>query len=204
MKVTPKVIWSSSVFWLSLLLLLVCSCKTKDLAVYKSLDDVKAAINNNSNSQEQTAAAVTNTTTKSEVTELLTLLQSLNIAYNGKDLNDKMDVLLNKTSEGTKITIQGKGLANYKAEETKDYKDFQQKLISRYDSLFSLQSKLLVQLNFDIQELKKAKAKDVKVRGFQAGTYITIGVVLVLLAILAWIAKRFKLFEKIKAFGGEA
>lgn len=45
--------------------------------------------------------------------ELVQSLSQLNINYNGDHIEDKLDVLLSKTKEGTKVSFQGKGTAGY-------------------------------------------------------------------------------------------
>lgn len=188
--------WAIWLFGIIIVLCLV-SCKTSDLNKHKTLEEVKADLVENK--QEAKKAEVKNESqiNESEVKELVSLLQNLNIGYDGKELSDKLDFLLKKTDEGTKITIQGKGTANYSESYKKEFESLKIEIFKRQDSLYNLQASALNSLRADIYQFSKEKDKQVEVKGFQAGTYITIGVVLIVLAILAWIAKRFKLFSKI-------
>lgn len=182
--------------WLAFLmiLLLFTSCKTKELTVHKSLEEVKNDLVEISKADQNAVVKNESEVTENEVKELVSLLQNLNIGYDGKELSDKLDFLLKKTDEGTKITIQGKGTANYSESYKKEFESLKSSIFKRQDSLYYIQSASLNSLKADIYQFLKTKDKDVKVKGFQAGAYITIGLVLVVLAILAWIAKRFKLF----------
>ena len=199
--------WGIWLFAIISVLLLV-SCKTTDLTKSKTLEEVKADLLDIS--KEDTAGEVNTKSqiNENEVKELVSLLQNLNIGYDGKELSDKLDFLLKKTDEGTQITIQGKGTANYSESYKKEFESFKIEIFKRQDSLFNLQFEGMKSLQADIYAFSKSKDKTVEVKGFQAGTYITIGVVLIVLAILAWIAKRFKLFSKIgsifNANGGAA
>lgn len=48
-----------------------------------------------------------------------------------------------------------------------------------------------------------AKAKEVDVTGFQFGFYIWLFLLIIILALLSWMARRFKLFDKFKSFFSE-
>lgn len=185
--------------WLTFLaiILLTLSCKTKELTVSKSIEEVKAELVENSKENTSAGVKTESQINQNEVKELVSLLQNLNIGYDGKELSDKLDFLLKKTDEGTKLTIQGKGTANYSETNKKEFESLKIEIFKRQDSLYNLQSSAINSLQADIYQFINTKDKDVKVKGFQAGAYITIGVVLIVLAILAWIAKRFKLFSKI-------
>lgn len=187
--------------WLTFLavLLFMVSCKTKELTVQKSLEEVKAELVGTSKENTSADVKTESQINQNEVKELVSLLQNLNIGYDGKELSDKLDFLLKKTDEGTKLTIQGKGTANYSETNKKEFESLKIEIFKRQDSLYNLQSSAFNSLHADIYQFINTKDKDVKVKGFQAGAYITIGVVLIVLAILAWIAKRFKLFSKIES-----
>lgn len=199
--------WSIWLFGIIAVLLLV-SCKTTDLTKNKTLEQVKANLVETSKENNTDEVNTESQINENELKELVSLLQNLNIGYDGKELSDKLDFLLKKTDEGTKITIQGKGTANYSESYKKEFQSLQSSIFKRQDSLHNLQSSMLNTLKADIYQFIKTKDKDVKVKGFQAGTYILIGVVLIVLAVLAWISKRFKLFSKIgsifNANGGTA
>lgn len=198
MKKLELKFWTIWLTFLAVLLLMV-SCKTKELTVQKSLEEVKAELVETSNENTSSDVKTESQINENEVKELVSLLQNLNIGYDGKELSDKLDFLLKKTDEGTKLTIQGKGTANYSETNKKEFESLKIEIFKRQDSLYNLQSSAINSLQADIYQFINTKDKDVKVKGFQAGAYITIGVVLIVLAILAWIAKRFKLFSKIES-----
>ncbi len=183
-----------------LLLLFITSCRTVDTTKHKSIEEVKVDLVETS--KENTSAEVKSETeiNENEVKELVSLLQNLQIGYDGKELEDKLDFLLKKTEDGTKLTIQGKGTANYSEAYKSEISTLKKELFQRQDSLYNLQSEIMKSLQADIYQFIKNKDKEVKVRGFQAGTYISIVAVLIVLLVLMWIAKRFKLFRKLSDY----
>jgi hypothetical protein len=177
------------------MLLLATGCKTKHVDLTKEISkkeseiDSKQLVDNQVNSVNQTQL------NEKELKELLQILSSLNINFDGKTLDDKLDVLLKRTNDGTMLSIAGIGTANYKEDYQYDYSKFEKQLFKRQDSLFN-------QLKFDIIQSQEyayekhfKKDKEVEVTGGQSGLYITIGIILIILIILAWIAKRFKVFD---------
>lgn len=191
--------WSIVIGFL-LLLLFMTSCRTVDTTKHKSLEEVKADLVETSKTDQKAEVKTESQINETEVKALMSLLQNLQIGYEGKELEDKLDFLIKKTAEGTQVTIAGKGKANYTETSKKEIESLKKELFQRQDSFNNLQAEMMKSLQADIYIFSKSKDKEVKVRGFQAGTYITIGVVLIVLAVLAWIAKKFKLFDKIKIF----
>ncbi len=126
--------------------------------------------------------------------ELLQLLSSLNINFDGKTLDDKLDVLLKRTNDGTMLSIAGIGTANYKEDYKYDYSKFEKELFKRQDSLFNQLKLYIIRSQEYAYEKHFKKDKEVEVTGGQAGFYITIAVIVIVLMILQWIAKRFKVF----------
>ena len=149
--------------WLIGIIAVLClvSCKTTDLNKNKNLQEVKADLVENT--QEDKKAEVKNESqiNENEVKELVSLLQNLNIGYDGKELSDKLDFLLNKKDEGTKLTIQGKGTANYTETNKREFESLKTEIFKRQDSLYNLQASAIHNLRADIYQFSKEKDKQV-------------------------------------------
>lgn len=179
-------------------LMLFFSCKTKELAVSKTLDEVKINLKERTKTDVKTEVKNTTEISEDEVKELYSLLQNLNINYDGKELSDKLDFLLKKTEEGTKLTIQGKGSAKYSENNKREFESFKTEIFKRQDSLYLLQAQAITSLKADIYHFEKKKDKIVEVKGFQFGFYVWLFLLIIVILILSWIAKKFKLFDKFK------
>src|SRR5690606_17389416 len=89
------------------------SCKNKQVAVQTEKQNHFVDATEMVEKQETEQVSTETVIASNEVKELTELLQNLNVSYSGQDLNDKLDLLLSKTEQGTKLTISGKGTANY-------------------------------------------------------------------------------------------
>lgn len=187
-------------YLLSGIIVFLClvSCKTNDLNKQKILQEVKADLVENT--QEDKKAEVKNQSqiNKNELKELVSLLQSLNIGYDGKELSDKLDFLLKKTDEGTKLTIQGKGTANYTETNKRELESLKTEIFKRQDSLYNLQSSAMHNLRADIYQFSKEKNKEVEVKGFQFGFYLWLFFIVVAILIIRWITIKFNLLDRFK------
>jgi len=99
--------------YLIIIMLLLTACKTKQVAVQTEKQNHIADVSEMVEKQETAQVSNTAETNSNEVKELTELLQNFNVSYSGQDVNDKLDLLLSKTEKGTKLTISGKGTANY-------------------------------------------------------------------------------------------
>ena len=197
MKKLELKFWTIWLTFLAVLLLMV-SCKTKELTVQKSLEEVKAELVETSNENTSSDVKTESQINENEVKELVSLLQNLNIGYDGKELSDKLDFLLKKTDEGTKLTIQGKGTANYSETNKKEFESLKIEIFKRQDSLYNLQSSAINSLQADIYQFSKEKDKQVEVKGFQFGFYLWLFFIVVAILILRYIAIKFNLFDRFK------
>lgn len=179
--------------------MLFFGCKTKELAVSKTLDEVKINLKEGTKTDVKTEVKNTTEVSEAEVKELYSLLQNLNINYDGKELSDKLDFLLKKTEEGTKLTIQGKGTAKYSENNKLEFESFKSEIFKRQDSLYRLQAQEMTLLRADIYQFSKEKHKQVEVKGFQFGFYFWLFLIIIAILILSWISKKFKLFDKFKS-----
>src|SRR5690606_23715709 len=120
------------------------------------------------------------------------LLQNLNVSYSGQDLNDKLDLLLSKTEQGTKLTISGKGTANYTDNQQSNIESLKVALYTRQDSLHNIELSYVQDLNAKIDSYIKSKDKDVKTKTFTPAVWLIIGLAVVVGMCLNWVSKQFK------------
>lgn len=185
--------WGLYILFL-LVLLMATSCKTKKMDLIKETTEQSNDVNSTKVVDNLQQMANQEELKKKELQELIQMLSQLNINYDGKSLDDKLDVLLRRTPEGTMLSFAGTGSANYKQDDRYDFSRLEAELFKRQDSLFK--NMLNEVLRSQESNFKKhfKKEKEVKVSGGQAGLYITIGIVFIILVILAWIARKFKVF----------
>src|SRR5690554_2609498 len=91
----------------------IWSCKTKEVAVDKGVVNEYHVVEVESIKSYLNRHSTTHVDSQLTHEELTRALSQLNINYNGDHIEDKLAVLLSKTSEGTKLSIQGKGSAGY-------------------------------------------------------------------------------------------
>jgi len=131
--------------------------------------------------------ASNNVEIKNEISELKNIISTLNINYSGKNIDDKLDVLLKQSHEGTKLTISGTGTANFNESTQSHIKTLQKQIINHYDSLHAEQIQEIKSLKTEINQEITSKEKQTKSRGF---------ILWVLLCALIVIFTAFKLYLK--------
>ncbi|WP_312148846.1 hypothetical protein [Empedobacter sp.] len=106
------------IFLSIVLLFFACATKRKTKVVEKTEVKTENILNNDSVFllSEKVSKIETNQTLK----EFESVLKALNVQYNGEQDND-LKVTLNRTENGTKLNVSGKGKANYneQSEQTK-------------------------------------------------------------------------------------
>lgn len=172
--------------------LLLIGCKTKQVAVHTEKQNQVADISNMVENREVSQTANQSATNTAEIKELTELLQNLNVSYAGEDINDKLDLLLSKSENGTKLTISGKGTANYSDSQKTNIESLKTALYTRQDSLHSVELNYLQDLNAKIDSYIKEKNKDAKTKGFQFGFWAVLAVCLSIWIVLNLVLKRFK------------
>ena len=177
---------------LILILLSALGCKVKQIDTLSKEDKVENVSETKTDTSYVKEYVVKETEESLTKEEVVSIINSLSVSYDGKELSDKMDILLHKDSLGTKVTFSGIGKANYKEDYKKDLKQLQEILIRRQDSLFS---NLLKEVSYKNEQLLKEsyiKEKDVKVTGFQFGFYITAFFIIVVIVALLLIYLKFR------------
>lgn len=172
--------------------LLLTGCKTKQVTVAKERENHFVDVNEMVESREKTEVSKQTTSFANEVRELSELLQNLNVTYAGEDVNDKLDLLLSKTDQGTKLTISGKGTANYNESNRQELESLRKELLTRQDSLHDVELRHLQDLQAKIDSYIRTKDKDVKTKTFTPVVWLIIGLAVVLGMFLNWLSKLFK------------
>src|SRR5690606_36507513 len=166
-------------------------CKTKQVAMQTEKHNHNADVSEMVEKQEKTEVSTRFESNNTEVKEMTELLQNLNVSYAGEDINDKLDLLLSKTEQGTKLTISGKGTANYTDSQKSNIESLKSELYTRQDSLHNIELCYVQDLNAKIDSYIKAKDKDVKTKGFQFGFWTVLAICLTVWIVLNLILKRF-------------
>src|SRR5690606_13638193 len=189
-----KALYKAVAFWFTALLLVfyLSGCKTKQVAVQTEKQNHFVDATEMVEKQETVKVSNTAETKSTEVKELTELLQNLNVNYSGQDLNDKLDLLLSKTEQGTKLTISGKGTANYSDSQKSNVESLRTELYARQDSLHSVEMSYLQDLQSKIDSYTKKKYKDVKTKTFTSAVWLIIGLAVVVGLCLNWLSKLFK------------
>jgi|SRR5690554_361268 len=176
-----KAFYKAVGFWF-IASLLVLGCKTKQVAVQTEEENHIADVSNMVEKQEKTEVSTQFENNSTEVKELTELLQHLNVSYSGQDVNDKLDLSFSKTEQGTKLTIAGKGTANYTDRKTTNIESLKLELYNRQDSLHNVELSYLQDLNAKINSYARTKDKDVQTKGFQFGFWTVLAI-----AVFSWI-----------------
>lgn len=134
---------------------------------------------------------------ETELKELKEFISDLNISYDGKDINDKLDVLLQKTANGgTQLTLTGKGTANY-TESNKSQIESLQKYFKFYqDSIQEVNTRNQEQLKNDLFVRINEKNKQLDSKTFTPGMWIAIIVTVIVMLCLTWLKNQFKPYLK--------
>lgn len=172
----------------------IWSCKTKEVVVDKGVvneyhvvevESLKSYLNRHSTTQVD-----------SQLTheELTNAMSKLNINYHGENIEDKLDVLLSKTKEGTKVSFQGKGTAGYSENISSEISTLRSELFQYTDSLVN-EIKAEQQRNFERSEQEwNKRLKEVNSKTFTPAVWLIIGLAVIVGMCLNWLSKRFKPF----------
>lgn len=176
------------------LCLLLSACRTKKVTTRQEEQKTELAQRLLQEEQTQAQTAVTSEQIETEIKELRELISNLNVSFTGNEIDDKLDILLKKTNEGTKLTFQGKGNVNYSENIKSEIETLKNEVFKRQDSVFSTLNIKFSDLELKLDHHFKEKDKEVKVKGFTFGawTYIIAG--LILLAVAGFLKFRPKIF----------
>ena len=174
-----------------ILIIFVClswltSCRTKKVTTHQEEQKTELAerlIQREENTQKN---SVSSEQIQTEIKDIRELISNINVSFDGKELDDKLDILLKNTSEGTKLTFQGKGNVNYSESIKSEIESLKNEVLKRQDSVFTTLNLKLSDFELKLDHYFKEKDKEVKVKGFTLGawTYIIAGVILLMIALL--------------------
>lgn len=173
------------------------SCKTKQVTT----DNLKVEQQQNFDHLAVIDFLKQNQSTKelseTELKELKEFISDLNISYDGKDVNDKLDVLLKKLADGTtQLTLQGKGTANYNQSDKTQFESLQKYFKHYQDSIQQVNAMNQEQLKNDLFLRINGKAKQVDTKTFTWQVWFIIGLAVIVGMFLNWVSKQFKPFLK--------
>lgn len=169
-------------------------CATKQ----KAVDKTKAETTEISHTKtDETSVAEIKTT--SEISGLTAydfsqLISKWSLDYDG-EMNDGFRFYFTQTDTGWEAGAEGKGKATAQSEsnyiETRSETNWEES----FDSLALISQSKFTQYESRIKTLEQSKTIEKKSTGFQAGTYITIGVGIIVLLFLLFLGWRMKLFR---------
>lgn len=176
--------------------LFLIGCKTKQITT----DKIKAEQTENYDysalldylSKNQSAKQLS----ESDVKAFMEAFRQLNVQYDGKSIEDKLNVLMQKTDQGTQMTLSGIGKVNY-TEETKElFASMEKRLFARMDSIASIHSDELQSLKSTRSTEIVQKTKQVDTKTFTWQVWLIIGLAVIVGMCLNWISKQFKPYLK--------
>src|SRR5690606_5956005 len=174
------------------------SCKTKEVAVDKGVVNEYHVVDVESLKNYLSRHSTTQVDSQITHEELTNALSKLNINYHGENIEDKLDVLLSKTKEGTKVSFQGKGTAGYTENISSEISTLRSELFHYTDSLHQ-QTIIAQQRNFERSEQEwNKRLKEVKSKTFTPAVWLIIGLAVIVGMCLNWLSKWFKTLLKSK------
>lgn len=170
----------------------ITSCKTKQITTDKTRVEQTQNYDHLAIVDFLKKNQSTNELNEADVKELKEFISNLNISYDGTDVNDKLDVLLKKLSDGTtQLTLQGKGTANYNQTDKTQFEALQKYFKSYQDSIQEVNQKSQEQLNNDLFIRIDEKTKQEDIKTFTWQVWMLIGLALVVGMLLNWVSKQF-------------
>ncbi|GIM52026.1 hypothetical protein CAPN004_10560 [Capnocytophaga cynodegmi] len=182
--------------WMMAICLLLFSCRTKKATTHQEEQKTEFAerlIQQEENTQK---SSVSSEQIQTEIKELQELISNINVSFDGKELDDKLDILLKKTNEGTKLTFQGKGNVNYSESIKSEIESLKNEVLKRQDSVFTTLNIKLSDFELKLDHYLKTKDKEVKVKGFtfEIWIYIIVGSILLIISGVGFMRLKPKLF----------
>lgn len=182
-------------------IILVCfslftSCRTKKATTHQEEQKTEFAERLIQQEESMQQTSVISEEIQTEIKELQELISNINVSFEGKDLEDKLDILLKKTNEGTKLTFQGKGNVNYSESIKSEIETLKNEVLKRQDSVFTTLNIKLSDFELKLDHYLKTKDKEVKVKGFtfEVWIYIIVGSILLIISGVGFMRLKPKLF----------
>lgn len=172
------------------------SCKTKQVNTDKlrieqtENVDYSALLNYLQNHQS------TKQLSESEIKAFMQAFSQLNVQYDGKSIEDKLNVLMQKTDQGTQMTLSGIGKVNYTEENKELFASLEKRLLKQQDSIASIQRDEMQSLRSDLFAEIAQKTKQVDSTTFTPAVWLIIGLAVIVGMFLSWVSKQFKPYLK--------
>lgn len=172
------------------------SCKTKQVNTGKLRVEQKENVDYSTLLNYLQNHQSTKQLSESEIKAFMQAFNSLNVQYDGKNIEDKLNVLMQKTDQGTQMTLSGIGKVNYTEENKKMFESFEKRMFARQDSIASVQLDEIQSLRSDLYTKIDSKQKQVDSKTFTPGMWITIIVTVIVMLGLTWLKNQFKPYLK--------
>lgn len=176
--------------------LLLIGCKTKQVTTEK----IKVEQTENYDYSALFDYLSKNQSTKqlseSDVKAFMEAFSQLNVQYDGKSIEDKLNVLMQKTDQGTQMTLSGIGKVNYTEENKELFASMEKRLFKQQDSIASIQSNEMQSLRSDLFTEIAQKTKQVDSKTLTPAVWLIIGLAVIVGMCLNWVSKRLKPYLK--------
>lgn len=186
------------IIWMMAVGLLLIACKSKRITTHQEEQKTELAERLVQREETTQKSSVSSEQIQTEIKELREIISNLNVSFDGKELDDKLDILLQKSADGTKLTFQGKGNVNYSESIKSEIESLKNEILKRQDSVFTTLNLKLHNLELKLDHYFKEKDKEVKVKSYTFGAWLWL-IIILLLLFLAWRLKFFGLINAIIA-----
>lgn len=173
---------------------LLLSCATKHKTIVDQKNQEEATERKEEVIEDSRSVISHNESSGITAYEFSELVGKWSIDYDG-EMSDGFRFFFNKTDTGWETGAEGKGTATISQEETKTNFQLKTEWQERFDSLITAYQNHFAIYESRLESLEKEKTTTKKTTGLQAGTYLTIGIVLVIVMVLSFLAWRLKLFR---------
>jgi len=163
-----------------MLSILLIGCKTKQVAIEKSRSEETTKYDHLAQFDYLEKNQVTDEINDSEIKELKQFISNLNISYDGQEISDKLDVLLQKTASGAmQLTLAGKGIVHYDESSKIHFETLKKNIKSYHDSILQVNIKNQEQFKKESFTRIDKKVKKVDNKTFTPLVWLIIGLAFV-------------------------
>ncbi|MFA7448827.1 MAG: hypothetical protein WCY77_10345 [Weeksellaceae bacterium] len=179
-----------------LILFVLFSCTTKKKAVEITKSQALQTERLESSSSGSSSVSTNVETSALSAYDFAEMMGKWSIDYNG-EMNDSFRFYVNQTENGWEAGADGKGSAAASTETREVKERLEVNYKEKFDSLRSYTDARFVEYETRIETLEKTKTNEKNAFGFQAGFYIFLTVLGVVLILLFWLGWRFRKLSKL-------
>lgn len=141
---------------------LLINCRSKQITTHQQEQKTEIAERLIEQEENVGQTSVSSEEIQTQIKEIQELISNINVSFDGKAFDDKLDILLSKSVEGTKLTFQGKGNVSYSQSIKSEMESVKNEIIKRQDSIFQRITTQQQQIQQKLDYLHKEENKEVK------------------------------------------